>query len=277
MNAVACWNPDLSEEDRQKIIKQQEREKVYINSWENNEKAGFGSPRTRSPNEKTDFNNLKYTLYDWDFVFKDKEQDVYYIPGFPHTYHRGENCLYFVPRGEKPNYNNLKPFDSEWEPVSWIFEIENLKNIRMKWDEYRTSNSWIGRIYRNIKTQEHHFHTVNGNTQEDAVMRTLYAINQLKSHPLNFQERGWDKKCVGRKIYYHSMRCVISHVNFGFGETRFFIEGDNKEKIIPAPIGWQSDNADDICNRQQWYGEYAKGLYAEWDSKNIDWSRQSSD
>jgi hypothetical protein len=241
------------------------RESEYSNSYENIEKEGYGYPKTRTPSENTDFSNLKMQKYEWDFQIKNIEYDVYHIPGYPHSM---DNCLYFCPKNETPSYNNLKPFDKKWSAVDWSFEIKETKSWKYKWDEIRTNSGWIGYLYRNSKI----FHKVFGSTKDDVWYKLQTALMKAYDCPLNFTDRNWKEKAIGRKIWYHENPCIIKRIS-DYEGIELRIEGDNQEKTIDPPAIWNNDNKDDICNKERWYSNYADGCNVEWNSEHINWFR----
>lgn len=266
---IAVYNPDLSEEDRKKIEEHIKKENSYSNSYDKLEKEGFGLVKTRSPNEKTDFSNLKLVKYGWDFWIYGKPHDVYMISGYPHTYHKGENCLYIVPRGEIPSYKNIHPFDSNWGACEWSYEVEEVKSWKIKWDEVRTRSGWIGKLFRNKEW----FHTVNATTPDMCWSFLRYYQTLAQESTLNFAQIDWQEKCKGMKIWYHGKPCVISHVITGAGDTRLYIEGENKSKI-EAPEHWKEKDKDSFCSESRWNENYSTGLYVEWYSSDIKWYRK---
>lgn len=239
------------------------REREYSNSWEKCEKEGYGSNKIRNPSEKTDFSNLKVHKYDWDFQVHGKEYDIYNIPGYPHSM---DNCLYFCPKDEIPSYLNLKPFDKNWSAVEWSFDVKEIKGWKYKWDEIRTNSGWIGHLYRNGKQ----FHTVHGSTKDMAWAYLQTALIEAQHCPVNFCDRTWKEKCIGRKIWYHEKPCIIDRVS-DYEDITFRVVGDNSEKKIDAPANWTDDNQ--ICNKQHWIESYSDGLMVEWNSPHIDWFR----
>jgi hypothetical protein len=263
----AVWGENVTEEQKKEFERISAKEKAYINSWEKNEEAGFGSPKTRSPDEKTDFSNLKMCHYGWDFWVKGKPYDVYNIPGYPHSACNGLNELYIVPMGETPSALNIYPFDKDWSPVEWRYEISEIKSWRIKWDEVRTNSGWIGKLYRNNDW----FHTVRGRSEENCWHYLITSKLKAEECPLNLFQRDWQEKAVGRKIWYHEKPCVIKHVNSGEGETRLYVVGEN-EASIDAPASWKEGG--EICNEAHWKDSYANGLYVEWDSSDIGWFRE---
>lgn len=265
----ACQVPDdqLTPEElaeRKKLEAYHKRESEYSNSWEKNEQAGFGSPKCRQPTSETDFSNLKMHLYHWDFQIKGVEYDVYHIPGYPHGI---DNCLYFCPKGETPNANNLKPFDKRWNPVDWSFEIHETKSWKYKWDEIRTNSGWVGYLKRNGKV----FYKTFGSDQHGVWVRLQVALSDAEMHPLNFFERDWEMKAIGRKIWYHEKPCIISSIN-DYDGIELRIVGDNPQKRIEAPATWDGDK-DDICSKQRWEENYSEGCNVEWNSHDINWFR----
>ncbi len=97
------------------------------------------------------------------------------------------------------------------------------------------------------------------------------AKNKAYECPLNFYDRKWKEKAIGRKIWYHEKPCIIESIN-DWEEVRLKIVGDNPEKRIEAPATWSDDN--EICSKKHWDESYADGMYIEWNSPHINWYRK---
>jgi hypothetical protein len=269
-DSVACWNPDIPLEKRKEYEEQAKRRAAYSNSWQNNEKDGYGEPKIRVPDEKTDFSNLEMHKMDWDFQINGKDYDVYLIHGYIHSYgSHGVGDKYVVPRNEKPSYENIRPFDNDWGAVEWGYEISEVKSWKHKWNEWRTESRWKGVIKRNGMP----FHTVYGNDEHVAYIKTQEAILQLKEHVIPFHFIDWYGEVIDRKIWYHDQPCIITNIFTGDGETWLKVVGDNPEKKIPAPADWDDDE-NGICNKQRWEEDYADGCRVEWNSPHIKWFRE---
>ena len=250
--------------ERKKCEELRKKQASYSNSWEKNEAAGFGSPKTRVPTTEN-FDNLEMNKWGWDFQVDGVEYDIYHIPGYPHSL---DNNIYFCPKDDVPTATNLKPFDKEWEAVDWSYSIKEIKTWRYKWDEIRTSSGWLGYLYRNGKV----FDTVRSDTANNVWNRLQVLLMEAKEHVVGFHFRNWKKEAIGRKVWYYDQPCIIESVS-DYDGVRFRLVGDTIDKRIPSPSHWQDDD-DSICNKSHWEESYASGCMVEWNSKDISWYRK---
>lgn len=156
--------------------------------------------------EKEDIDNLSYRKLDWDVNINGVPYQVIKAAGYAHTIGGrldwGDgNCLYAYPLGEKMTYENLTPFDGH--PGARWGLIYNQTN---------TFNSHYGDSYIDARRKL----TITRNDEEfySGLMTFNEAVSyifdgKLDEHPLDLNERDFDKKCIGRKIFYRSQPAKI--------------------------------------------------------------------
>lgn len=149
----------------------------------------------------TDLSNLSGPL-PWDVVIDGRPYYVIKIDGYTHSIggHWGENNLWAYPRDEKPSYKNLIQFRATF-PVQWGLVVN--PKLYTNYNGIVETNSNI-MITRNEKP----FCNVPGDVRY-AIPKALTMIDEFKEHPadLNFIE--FDKKIIGRKIWWRSQPSII--------------------------------------------------------------------
>lgn len=179
---------------------------------------------------KDDFPNLVCHKLDWDVEVKGIAYQVVRIDGYVHTigghldWGDGNN-FWAHPLYEEMKYENLVEFDGE-PGATWGIEYSPVNYIKTKWDETE-----IMRGRRLIITR-------NGKLFYDGLMTFHQAIAYVKDgildeHPLNLNERGFDQKCIGRKVWWRSEPAVIkSYIN---GQACVILEPDGIEHFTTPP------------------------------------------
>jgi len=274
-NEIAYQVPDdqLSPEELEQRRQWQEREQIensYDNSFKKNFASGIGEVKLRPVTEKTDFFNLKVDKIDWNFWMKGKPYEVVRVPGYPHRY---DNCYYCYPQTEEdvPYNQKLIPFDWDWRHSlgNLKMEIYPLPSYRIKWDEYRTSFNFIGKLYFDTGIL---LSRTYGKNWGECFAGLQVSANKLESHPISFLHRNWREDVIGRKIWYNNSPAIITRINdFGEDSVLSFHISPEKEKL-DCPAHWD-EKENGICTKESWEEEYASGLVAEWDCPSINWFR----
>lgn len=151
---------------------------------------------------------------DWDFVIGNIP---YYVARFGDYIHRiggywGENNLWAYPRHEEPSYENLVEFDSN-EPVLWGIEYKPHHYLRSKWGETEINRGSRLIITRNGKV----FDELNNCGINYGIDQARVRIEEYKEHPLDLNCIDFDKKMVGRKIWWRSQPAKIERFVWGQG------------------------------------------------------------
>lgn len=271
----ACMVPDseLTPEQLQQRREQEEirkKEESYDNSFSKVYDEGIGQVKLRPVTENTDFSNLKVVKYDWNFWMKNKPYQVVRVNGYPHRY---DNDLYCYPLDNEdlPYNKKLIPFVDEWRSCLGNFKIEITPNpsYRIKWDEYRQSFCFIGKL---LFDDGKVFYHCQGKTFAEVFSELQFKLNKVESHPVPFFDRNWKEQVVGMKIWYHNHPCVIKKVaDYDSYGISFFIVSDVGEKI-DCPKHWDDESG--VCSKEAWEDDYSKGLYATWDCEEIKWFRK---
>ena len=180
----------------------------------------------------TDISKLKIRQMGWDTVINGKQYFVVRIVGYVHTIggKYSTNDLWAYPRDEKPNYENLVQF--EGEPVCWGINYAPYNYARCRHDEFEATT--IGNVF--ITRNGEKFCDVRG-----SIERAKCMINDFNEHPINLNEIDFDKKVIGRKVWWRSEPAVVS--NYISKQACVILEPDGiKQFTTPAEF------ADEGCN-----------------------------
>ena len=183
---------------------------------------------------KEDFPLTKYRLLDWDVVVRGVPYQIVRIEGYVHTlgghldYGDG-NDFWAYPLGEEPSYENLIEFNGV-PGATWGIEYESTNYIKSKWDETE--------ILKGRKL----IITRNGESFYDEYLTFHQAIAYVKDglldmHPLELNSRDYDKKAIGRKVWWRSEPGIITWCRNG----RVGISPDGIEKFS-VPKEFEGDS-----------------------------------
>lgn len=180
----------------------------------------------------TDISKLKIRQMGWDTVINGKPYFVVEIVGYVHTIggKYNNNDLWAYPREEKPNCENLVQF--EGEPVCCGINYAPYNYARCRYDEFEATT--IGNVF--ITRNGEKFCDVRG-----GIERAKCMINDFNEHPINLNEIDFDKKVIGRKVWWRSQPAVVS--NYISKQACVILEPDGiKQFTTPAEF------ADEGCN-----------------------------
>lgn len=162
---------------------------------------------------------------DWDVVVGKVHYQIVKIKGYVHCigghldYGDG-NDYWAYPLGEEPSYENLIEFNGH-PGATWGIEYYPTNYIKNKWDETE------------IRKGRHLLITRNG----DPFMTGFITIHEalayvldgkLDEHPLDLNTRDYDKKCVGRKVWWRSEPGIITELVNGRACVRIKPDGIEK-------------------------------------------------
>ena len=184
--------------------------------------------------KNTNLSNLK--PLNWDIIINNRPYYVVRIEGYVHTIggHWGENNLWAYPRDEKPSYKNLIEFTSD-EVVCWGIKYEPEIRTHYKYGESETRKVGGVIITRNGKR----FYTVGGGLHY-GIDKARVLIEEFKEHPINTYSIDFDKKVIGRKVWWRSQPGIIT--SWVDGQACVIIEPDG----IPCffvPEEFNNDNS----------------------------------
>lgn len=173
---------------------------------------------------KEDFPNLKYSKLDWDVEVKGTPYQIIRIEGFVHCigghldWGEGNN-FWAYPLNEEMTFENLIEFDGEPGPT-WGLEYSPTNYVKTKWGETEICRGRRLVITRNEKP----FY--------DDPMSFHQAIAYVKDglldeHPLGLNERDFDKKCIGRKVWWRSQPAIITDYINGQAAVILIPEGSD--------------------------------------------------
>jgi len=201
----------------------------------------------------TDLSATNFWHLDWDVVVNDKPYYVVRIPGYVHTIGGkwGINDYWAYPRDEDPTVENLIEYNGDCG-ACWGFRFEPRNYIRSKWGETEACSLAPVTITRNGKD----FYKTYG------IDNARVLIEELNEHPLCFNEIDFDKKMIGRKVWWRSepavitkwiagQACVILEPDgidnftvppeFGKDDPMYYEDGDVKTTVFDEHVWWFRD------------------------------------
>lgn len=143
---------------------------------------------------------------DWDVVINGIPHYVVRIEGYIHTIggKYGENDLWAYPRDKAPTYETLVEFSCD-NPVAWGIQYEPYNYTKTKWDEAEARSGGGVTITRNGEIFCHVTGGLNYGIDKARVM-----IVGFNDHPLDLNSIDFDKKVVGRKVWWRSEPAIVT-------------------------------------------------------------------
>ena len=173
----------------------------------------------------TDLTTLKITRFNWDLVINDIPYYVIKIDGYYHRISSDEftDQLWAYPRDQQPSFENLIEYPYH-EAVQWGITCLPKFIIKSKWDETEARLVNATLITRNGKP----FYVVSGGLNY-GIPKAQSIIGEISEHPLELNEIDFDKKMIGRKIWWRSEPGVIT--SWIPGQACVIIEPDGSERF----------------------------------------------
>jgi len=147
---------------------------------------------------------------DWDVVVEGVQYRVYRVPGYVHTIggRWGDNDLWTCRRDVAPHVETLIPFRAD-DPVCWGIIISPY--LEAEYDdgdaEYTAHPSGVE--YCNSVKIIRNGQMFNANVK-GGVAEALSMIAKYREHPLELDMIDFNKKAVGRKVYWRSEPGIIA-------------------------------------------------------------------
>ena len=150
----------------------------------------------------TDLSKIKFLPLDWDLVIKGRPYYVVDLPNFVHTIGGkwGANSYWAYPRDEEPSYENLVEFESDYA-VEWGLTYNPHHYIRNKYGESMVMNTSRVLIYRNGRIFYDGCYSID---------HARHIISNCQDHPLELNSIDYDKKMIGRKVWWRSEPGIIT-------------------------------------------------------------------
>lgn len=186
--------------------------------------------------KETNFEELKMRKMDWDVVIGNRPYQVVRIEGYVHTIGGkwGDNNLWAYPRNEEPTYENLIQFGSD-SPVMWGIKFEPHHYMKTKWGETEIRYSGTVTITRNGED----FYTLMGGGRYYGIDKARVLITRMEEHPLNLNIIDYDKKMIGRKVWWRSQPAIIT--DWIKGQACVILEPDGIERF-QKPAEYANDD-----------------------------------
>lgn len=208
-----------------------------------------------------DIPNLEYRKLDWDVEINGIPYQVIRVPGFAHCtgghldYGEG-NIFWAYPLNEELSIHNLREYNGPHGGVRWGLEYSPTMYFQYKWEEPSIESGRKLIITRNDKPFYNGFMTFH-----QAIAYVKDGI--LAEHPLDLNERDFDKKCIGRKIWWRSEPAVIT--DYVQGQACVMIAPDGIDQFT-VPAEYAGDPLFDD-------GETTHEIKAKIFSEHINWFR----
>lgn len=166
---------------------------------------------------------------DWDVVINGIPHYVVRIEGYVHTIggRYGENDLWAYPRDKAPTYDTLVEFGCD-NPVAWGIRYEPKNYTKTKWDETEARSSGGVAITRNGEIFCHVTGGMNYGIDQARVM-----IARFNEHPLELNSINFDKKAIGRKVWWRSEPAIVT--SYIHGQACVILEPDGIAQFTVPP------------------------------------------
>ena len=187
--------------------------------------------------KNTNIAKLKMSKMPWDVEVRGEPYQVVRIEGYVHSIggEWGENNLWMYPRNCNPTYETLIEYHCEGCGVCWGIVYNPHNYTRTKWDETECFTSNGAMITRNDKD----FYFCSGGIDE-----AKWLIKNLEDHPLELNEYDFDKKMLGRKVWWRSEPAIIAR-QIGMGQACVILEPDGIDKFTKPKEFANDDYMDD--------------------------------
>lgn len=179
--------------------------------------------------DKIDYKSL--ISLDWDIVVKHRKYKAYHIDGYYHSVGSRYDDVWCCPRDEEPSKENLIGYGAA-SICSWGIEISDLKYHNFKHEDIEN------KIHVIITRNGDHFYDFSCNDFSYGLSKAQVLITNIKEHPINFSEYEFNKKIIGRKIFYRDEPAIIT--DYCEGQCSIIIEPDGIEKFS-APCWAEGD------------------------------------
>ena len=184
----------------------------------------------------TDIKSLKMSKYSWDVVVNETAYQVVKVHGYVHSVGGfwGDNDLWMYPRNEEPSYDNMAQYDCKGNGVCWGISYEPYNYYTFRHGELECNSSKAAYITRNGKE----FYLCRSRIDE-----ARYLINNINEHPLDLFEYNFDKKMIGKKVWWRSQPAIITEW-IGNGDACVILEPDKdiiEEFEIPQEFLEEND------------------------------------
>ena len=169
----------------------------------------------------TDLSGLK--PLDVDVMILHSPYYVVRIPGYVHTIGggKGNNDYWAYPRNELPTYENLVQYNCD-EYVTYGIKFTPSHYVKNKYDDCEAMTGGTVVITRNGED----FYTVDGRGMYYGIDKARLIISTISEHPLDFNIIDYDKKMIGRKVWYRGIPMVIDQ----------YLQGSACVMLVPENI-----------------------------------------
>ena len=197
---------------------------------------------------------------DWDLEIGGKPYQVVKYDGWNNEdyvcYEINKTCVrikdHFVPTNE--NLELINCHGVRGESPTWEIKQSKTKRLKTKWGDTDLRFGCLTTIYRNGVP----FFEFSG-SEDYAYHKAKSFLVEVLDGPVNFHSRFWRDELIGKKINYNGESAIIERVNTG-PFSMWIVPVNGKFK---PPHRWDTDDEDEVLNREHWDEEYASGLIVE--------------
>lgn len=186
----------------------------------------------------TDIERLKTTRLEWDVVINDIPYYIVRIHGYNHRISDDafSDELWAYPRDQKPCYENLIEYQYR-KDVQWGITCTPKFITNTKYGKTEARDISATLITRNGKP----FYVVSGGLNY-GIDKARSIISELSDHPLGLSAIDFDKKMIGREIWWRSELATIKR--WVDGQACIIIEPIGIDKFT-TPAEFLEEDGDD--------------------------------
>ena len=211
---------------------------------------------------------------DWDIIL---QSTPYYGYHFEPDYDKlsAEDCArfdidkWFICKRDCPEeeiVNNLVEASSKDMGIRWKVEIAEYLRIKNKWGEDDLRRTCGLRIYRNDKL----FYEEGCGTRQRGMRIAEDLIEDWQCHVLDICTIDFDKKMIGRKVWFRDEPAIINNFCWGMASVEVIPDREAGCEKFSRPKRYQKDVDDGMYD---YWPEYEYGLLVPLNSHDIDWFR----
>lgn len=172
---------------------------------------------------------------------------------FDHIDHEDKH-EYRIDWDKKPHLESLREFNGE----APVYGVHFCPNNYYRKDEWRKGADCY--ITRNGKR----FYEVPGRDVEYCLTKAQVVLTELQEHPIWFNERGWNEKLIGRKVWYNHRPAIVEHVITDQGCIILIPDRNFIDEFNPRRYELELN----------WIG-YESDVKVDYLDKNVDWFRDN--
>lgn len=199
----------------------------------------------------------------WDVVMHGNPCDIWEFPHNPHATRGNEPlCFYACPRGADPTPQNLVPY---YGPYGARWGIKYIPELHLD-NHYGNDEIWPAEPVVITRNDEDFMCVPSNNGIGYGIPTAVHTLIKLIEGPINVNEIDFDKKLIGRKVWYRSQPAIVTH--YCDHQGCVILAPDGIEKFA-VPAEFADEEGDDF---------YENGVAkVELDDPHVYWFRNEDD